>query len=348
MTAQARPAGERRAYIECLRILAAFLVIVNHTNSPIFQLSQPSRTWFASLTYFFISKTAVPIFLMISGALLLDRQDPPRRTLARIARTAGMTVLFSVAYYLYQHRAAPGEMRAADFLLTILSGPITNAFWYLYLYLGLLCMLPLLQRMAAAFSRQTLRLLLVLCLGVAGVLPLLPLVLPIERVADFTAAFLSPYIGMAFTGLYIERHVTLDNRKCLAAGALFALLIAFQVVVTWLLYRAHAPNYLALDDRTLLPITAGAACLYVIVKHLFSSVRLPDRLRQAVCRIGPLTFGVYLLSDLARVLTRPVYEALCLRMNALIAVFLWQMLIFLAAAAVTALLRRLPGLRKWL
>ncbi len=73
------PAPSRKAYIEFLRILACFLVIVNHTAHSIFLLINPSLTWFSSLTWFFISKIAVPIFLFISGALLLKKQDMPRK-----------------------------------------------------------------------------------------------------------------------------------------------------------------------------------------------------------------------------------------------------------------------------
>lgn len=67
--------SSRQVHIEFLRIVAAFLVIVNHTNSRIFLARAPSATWFASVTYFFICKIAVPLFLMIMGALLLEKHD---------------------------------------------------------------------------------------------------------------------------------------------------------------------------------------------------------------------------------------------------------------------------------
>ena len=66
----------REAFLDVLRIIACFFVIVNHTNSDIFKSATPaSLTWFVSLTYFFISKIAVPIFFMISGYLLLNKAD---------------------------------------------------------------------------------------------------------------------------------------------------------------------------------------------------------------------------------------------------------------------------------
>lgn len=43
---------------DILRILACFLVIVNHTNSEVFLGMNPSLTWALSLAYFYFSKIA--------------------------------------------------------------------------------------------------------------------------------------------------------------------------------------------------------------------------------------------------------------------------------------------------
>ena len=64
-------------HLDILRILACLFVIFNHTADAGFQLFTTYPT--GGFVYFFLSfftvlcKTAVPIFLMISGALLLGR-----------------------------------------------------------------------------------------------------------------------------------------------------------------------------------------------------------------------------------------------------------------------------------
>lgn len=57
-----------------LRILACFLVIVNHTIEGLFKYF-PSTTGGLSFTVFYFCKIAVPIFLMISGALLIPKEE---------------------------------------------------------------------------------------------------------------------------------------------------------------------------------------------------------------------------------------------------------------------------------
>ena len=58
---------KRELWLDVLRILAAFLVIVNHTNSNIFIHSTPQHgEWWASISWYTISKIAVPLFVMLT------------------------------------------------------------------------------------------------------------------------------------------------------------------------------------------------------------------------------------------------------------------------------------------
>ena len=92
--------GKRKIeYLELLRIIASFFVIVNHTASGEFLAMQPAgRKWFFLVTYFFMSKTAVPVFLMISGVLLLRHVDEYRKNGARIIRIVLDIIIFSFIY----------------------------------------------------------------------------------------------------------------------------------------------------------------------------------------------------------------------------------------------------------
>ena len=84
----------RVAFLDFLRILAAFFVIVNHTNSGVFLERTPAELqWHLSLLWYYTSKTAVPIFMMISGACLLGKRDSYGKIGRRILRTVLALVL---------------------------------------------------------------------------------------------------------------------------------------------------------------------------------------------------------------------------------------------------------------
>ena len=137
----------RKLNWDILRIIACFLVIVNHTNSDVFLSMAPSLTWFASLTYFFLCKMAVPLFVMISGALLLKKEEDYKTFFVkRILKVGIVILLFSFVYYVIDVLKTGDAFSMMSFGAHIYKDAITNAYWYLYLYLGLLIMLPLLQK----------------------------------------------------------------------------------------------------------------------------------------------------------------------------------------------------------
>ena len=146
MTSAARAGASRReGWLDALRVLAAFGVIVNHTNSKVFQALTPQDAqWWLSVGWYYVSKMAVPLFVMVSGACLLPRRDSPRRVLGRMARILGALLLFSYAYYLYDAWVYWGLWpRMADlgtFLSLVWTQQITDSFWYLTFYLALLAM----------------------------------------------------------------------------------------------------------------------------------------------------------------------------------------------------------------
>jgi len=91
--------NNRIVYIELLRIVASFMVIVNHTISNLFLEWELSGTWFLSIVYFYLSKPAVPLFLMITGYNLLHRKDSYGKYGKRIGGILLVLVVVSTFYY---------------------------------------------------------------------------------------------------------------------------------------------------------------------------------------------------------------------------------------------------------
>ena len=68
----------KKVYLELLRILAIIFVLFNHTRSLGYSLyantENPFSYW-GSLSLSILCKAAVPIFFMVSGGVLLGRQE---------------------------------------------------------------------------------------------------------------------------------------------------------------------------------------------------------------------------------------------------------------------------------
>ena len=94
---------KKKVYLEWLRVLAILLVLFNHL--PGFSLfmttdREPERALSMFIAMF--TRINVPLFFMVSGAVLLGREEDCRAVLGRRAlRIAAVTVLYSAALYCY-------------------------------------------------------------------------------------------------------------------------------------------------------------------------------------------------------------------------------------------------------
>ncbi len=345
-----KPPITRKTYIEVMRIIAAFLVIVNHTNSDVFMKYSEggSFTWFFSLSYFFISKIAVPVFLMIMGGLLLLKVDSPKKSVERVLRMVAVTVLFSIAYYIKAYWHNPSDMNVLEFFKKIYTSRMTNAFWYLYAYIGLLILLPILQRMAQAFSKNATRYFILISAGVMGLIPIIDIFFEIKPHHYATEMFFMPHLGIVFIGYYIEKYMKIDKKAFALSSIGFVSLIAFQVVSTYFFYKKNPSNYLMLDNWQYLTITLSALCFYVMFKYLSTVVVTKDTTAKLLCYFGSLTFGIYLLSDMMISLTRSLYSNLLQEVPLMVATILWEIIVFALCGIITAILKLIPVLKKLL
>lgn len=341
---------KRKTYIEIMRIIAAFFVIVNHTSVDVFlSKSEPlSFTWFFSLTYFFLSKIAVPVFFMIMGGLLLNKIDKPRKSVERVVRMVIVAVLFSLVYYIKTNYNNAEALTVSAFLHKIITFRTANAYWYLYAYIGLLVVLPLMQRIAQAFSKKAIQYLIIISVGVFGIVPLIDIFFHIPIHHDFTDPLFPVHIGVVFLGYYIEKYMKIDKTTFFGAFLILISMISFQVLFTYNFYLENSQSFLMLDNWKYLTIVLSSVCFYIMFKYLSTVVSIKESVSKILCYLGSLTFGIYLLSDFMMELTRKMYNNLSTEINVLLAVFIWEITIFTLCAVTTAVMKFIPGLKKLL
>ena len=355
MTA-ARPANEgkaRAAFLDFLRILAAFLVIVNHTNSHVFKALTPADSqWHWSILWYYVSKTAVPLFIMISGACLLGKRDSYAKMGRRILRTVLALVLASYLYFLWDAWVNYGLWpRAVDFgalFGKIWRGEVTDGFWYLPLYLGLLLTLPLWQRMASAMEKRDYEYLMALTFTVGAAWPLLSHYVPVLALPKYLDQLVPcAYLGLFFAGHYLVKYREPRRNSVLLAAVSLVLLLAVCWALTRLEFDRVEPGtvYWFMDERTApaLPVIAASLSLFWLARCIFGSRRSGWLLTE----LGGCAFGIYLLQDLLIAESKNrLFLPLCEKLPAFGAALCWEVVVFAAALAGAWLLRRIPGMKR--
>lgn len=354
----ARPEPKRYVYLDFLRILAAFLVIVNHTNSLVFEkLSTSDPTWWFSIVWYYLSKIAVPLFIMVSGACLLSRQDTYKRAFGRFFRVLLVLVLFSYAYYLLNLWETYWTWQKAldipGFLLSIWGTRITDSFWYLYFYLGLMVMLPILQRLASAMKQRDHVYLMAVSFGVFGLWPLLTHYWPALAFPKyFDVPVFAVSIGLFFAGYYVHAFAGRTSKT------LCVLVIAATVTAAvWLTYlevgRVSAgEKYWFMDERTapsIFVILCSMATMLLFREAFVGDKARADASVRRWAMVGGCSFGIYLLQDMVIAETRyRFFVPMSGVINPLLAALIWEIGVFLIAFVIAWVLKHVPLVRKLL
>ena len=340
----------RTYFLDLLRIAACFLVIVNHTNSVIFLSTTPEHIrWFISITYFFISKIAVPVFFMISGYLLLNKVDNWSKTLIRVLRMVVVLFACAVVYSLYKELFLNDSFSAQSLINNILSAyknSPTNALWYLYTYIGILLMLPFLQKLACAMNKKDYHVFFIISGFFISVFPILQhYIKGLSLNSNFFIPIFSGYICVLFVGQYFSRFGVAKSKSGFFIAALtFVVTVSFNVIATYFEYQKSNTGYLFYDNRNFLPIILGAACVF----YMASFLKVTANFGKVVSYIGSCTFGIYLISDLFINILKPHYYTLATLIHPLVAVLIFEICVFISGFALTAMLRLIPVVKKYL
>lgn len=345
---------KRELWLDALRILAAFLVIVNHTNSDVFQASDPSGlTWWLSIAWYVLCKLAVPVFVMISGACLLGKQDRFGRCFGRFLRIAGALLVFSYGYFLHDawvnYGLWPRMFRLDIFFQKVWTMQIADSFWYLYFYAALMLMLPFLQRLVSTLKPGELTGLIGLCIGFGMVWPMVSALVPAFALpAYLDLPLFGGMLGLLLLGWQIRRMKAPGKRQMALSAAVFAFSVFISVALLRWQVQPDTKYWRFMDDR-MNPspfVAASAASLMVLCRGWFSRP-MSSKAQKCWTELGACAFGIYLLQQWVIAQTEfRLFVPLCQVLPVFPALLVWEAVIFLICLLAAIIMRRIPVLKK--
>lgn len=221
-------------WIEALRVLATFSVIVLHISSAlIVQYGIESNlNWFIANVYDSATRFAVPVFLMISGALILPKTYPSikeylNKRLARILLPFLFWSIIYIAKELY-FRGQRGEFNSSNEILDFIVVSFKNGacfhLWFIYLIIGLYLFFPILSKwLNNSSKRETEYFLVIWLVSIIAALPLVNNYFPKINISYF-----SGFIGFPVLGYYLSRlNFNFKNKK-----AIYVLSVLFGIIIT--------------------------------------------------------------------------------------------------------------------
>ena len=154
------PDKKRMVHYDLLRILAAFSVVMLHSAAQFwYTLPVTGREWRIADGYDALSRFGVPVFVMLSGALFLDRErqvDLRRLFRHNILRLLAVFCLWSALYGLYDSRNFDwGAAGVKEVVKEMIYG--RYHLWFLPMIIGIYLLLPVLHAWVARAGEWELR-----------------------------------------------------------------------------------------------------------------------------------------------------------------------------------------------
>ena len=173
---------EEHVPVDLIRTVAIVLVIMVHAAiepHPIVRVMDQAEVfrWFTVNTYDAFAASSVPLFVMLSGALLLQpsKIEPVRFFLRkRLVRLGVPFIFWGTAYFAWRFWVNNEAISASAIIQGILTGPYYH-FWFLYMLFGLYLITPVLRIVTAHAKRRLIRYFCVLLVFGTAVVPLLTL-----------------------------------------------------------------------------------------------------------------------------------------------------------------------------
>jgi surface polysaccharide O-acyltransferase-like enzyme len=342
---------QRQLYLDLLRVISIFAVIVIHVSAPLHDLAKmPTDHWITSNILDSISRFCVPVFFMVSGTLLLgDNRNYQFSYLfrKRILRILVPFIIWSL-FYLYYFQQQP-SFDLLDGLYTITIKPTMYHLWFVYPLIGLYLLIPILGFFASNADNSKLIYFFVLWAIFAIFNPLLQVLtgysLPIFSLSR-NLGDPSLFSGYFVLGFYLSRKSFNFNKL------LPFLLIIGGIIITILatdyfsykqgkfydvFYRYTTPNVLM--------VSIGIFLLFQMLSSKLETLKPMSR--SLLIKLSEVSFGIYLMHI---IILNQVNVRLHLDGNTFhpaIGILLTSICVFAISAILTYMIRQIPFIGKW-
>lgn len=348
-------------HIECMRIIAAFLVIFNHTRGKgFFLFAEYERGSFLYWLYMFPSifcKVAVPLFFMISGALLLRRDISLKELwVKKILRLIVALIIFSAVTYVGLGWYKDTTVSILEFVEKLYTCEVSVVFWYLYAYIAFMISFPFLRAMVKGLSEHQYWYMMFIAIIVVGIVPSLEYLLFHGTWTIYglikPSWILTNIVFWPLVGFYIEN--VYDIQKCSGKKigiGIFVSIIGIGISC-YLTYYMHLQTGVCAEgvSQTFYDCFMVLPCVtvYLGMRYIFASCCLLKSVKRIILSISGCTFGIYLLHVVVKQYLAGLWSVFRKdwQLNKMLAASLFCLVVFLVCYVLTWVLKKIPGLKK--
>lgn len=281
---------KRLDYIDILRVLACFLVILTHSAMP--AVNSTDGIW--CFSYSLVSSPSSELFLALSGAVLLPvkvsmKEFYKRRFLKLLPPVLIWSVLIIFIYILLDKTSIENGIIT---LSQIFIKPVIGVYWFIYIIIGLYLLAPIISKWLIDASRRQVEFFLLLW-SFNLIMPYLNLFIPdiFQQTGShyWMLNYFGGFLGYWMLGYYLRWFpisIGLNKRFI----TIFILFFCYCLFIGYM--KITNQNVEEYTDNLQIGSALGVILLFTMIQHL---THIPKKLKSLIAQISKYSFGIYLV-----------------------------------------------------
>lgn len=283
----------RNYNLELIRMVSFMSVIAIHVTNYFCRAYDriPKGEYYFSLVLDTFARVSVPCFFMITGALLLGREEPLDKQIKRLAKFFMTLVVWSIVYYLWNtfYMDTPYDLRE------VLYVPTEPHLWYPYAMIPIYLVIPFLQVMCR-YMGMKLEYAFLALISVTTVFNYVTSLIHEEAYYDLPLIGDKVYMFYVFIGYYIyryRRHIRMSQKMALT---IFICNMLAVFGITAAVSHGMGDHYERIMEYGCPFIVAGAATFFLwMIRLRGCRLEVKGRAKKMVDSVCSCSFGIYLI-----------------------------------------------------
>ncbi|MDI3394703.1 acyltransferase family protein [Pseudomonas sp. V98_8] len=283
----------RLAWADMCRLIAMYGVLVIHISAPIFYdyRNIDLSSFLVANALDSIARVSVPLFAMLSGALLLGRNMSKGMggVVSRILKVAIPLLFWSVLHVFWLNYWTGKPLDIPSALSQALQGPVMYHLWFVYMTIGVYILLPVLQPISVALLSS--KRLAAYFFGLWFLVNSVTIYFPTDIINHLTLTSFLKWPGYFLLGFYLSRSEVFGKVSIWCSAAVFIFASVTTFLISWRL-NSMSPVPVEKAFEYFSPNVLIASCAAF---HMIRQIRLSAILVRPVAFLSSIVFPVYFM-----------------------------------------------------
>lgn len=341
-------------YFDYLRIVAIFCVIGIHVVSSMWSsLDVKSTSWQILNIFDSIFRFCVPVFVMISGALFLnkDKNISIKKIYSKNILRLLISLIFWGIFYAIFRNLILYNKNDSNLIKYIINDFFKSYghLWFLTMLIGLYISIPILRKICE--DKKIEEYFLILSFIFTFIFPFILKIPGLSfyfqnSIFAFTVPIVSGYSGYFILGHYLNTYeISKTNEKIIYLLGFISVIFTIASTSLFSIYKGSPLE--TFYGYLLINTALVAIAIFILFKNHISKIKLSNKSSNRLKKLSKLTFGIYLIHQIFIILAT-TYNIFNSSITSAFLTPVYTLIIFILSLLCSYLISKIPFINKYI